>query len=63
MQQPNLWDLSDQPGEHLNPFKLSWQEYGEVTKRDIFHYVYGILNHPVYGERYAENLSGEDERT
>lgn len=57
MQQPNVWDhLSGQPGEHINPLKLSWQEYGEVTKRDIFHYVYGILNHPTYALRYAENL-------
>jgi len=31
--------------------------YGaEVTKWDIFQYVYGILHHPQYRERYAENL-------
>lgn len=31
--------------------------YGpEVTKWDIFHYVYGILHHPEYRERYKENL-------
>ncbi len=28
----------------------------EVTKWDIFHYVYAILHHPQYRERYAENL-------
>ncbi len=28
----------------------------EVTKRDIFHYVYAMLHHPQYHERYAENL-------
>jgi predicted helicase len=34
--------------------------YGpDVTKRDIFHYVYGLLHHPVYRERYAENLKRE----
>jgi predicted helicase len=34
--------------------------YGEqVTKRDIFHYVYGLLHHPQYRERYAENLKRE----
>jgi predicted helicase len=34
--------------------------YGEqVTKRDIFHYVYAILHHPQYRERYAENLKRE----
>ena len=32
-------------------------KYGEqVTKWDIFHYVYGLLHHPQYRERYAENL-------
>jgi len=28
----------------------------EVTKWDIFHYVYAMLHHPQYRERYAENL-------
>ena len=28
----------------------------QVTKWDIFHYVYGILHHPEYRERYKENL-------
>jgi predicted helicase len=33
------------------------EKYGpEVTKWDIFHYVYGLLHHPQYRERYAENL-------
>ena len=34
--------------------------YGaEVTKRDIFHYVYALLHHPQYRQRYAENLKRE----
>jgi predicted helicase len=34
--------------------------YGEqVTKWDIFHYVYALLHHPQYRERYAENLKRE----
>ncbi len=34
--------------------------YGaEVTKWDIFHYVYAMLHHPQYRERYAENLKRE----
>jgi predicted helicase len=34
--------------------------YGaDVTKRDIFHYVYGALHHPFYRERYAANLKRE----
>ena len=28
----------------------------QVTKWDIFHYVYAMLHHPVYRTRYAENL-------
>ncbi len=32
-------------------------KYGqEVSKGDIFHYVYAMLHHPQYRERYAENL-------
>ena len=32
-------------------------QYGEqVSKWDIFHYVYALLHHPTYRERYAENL-------
>ncbi len=32
-------------------------KYGpEVTKWDIFHFVYAVLHHPHYRERYAENL-------
>ena len=35
-------------------------KYGpEVTKRDIFHYVYALLHHPEYRERYKENLKRE----
>jgi len=35
-------------------------KYGpEVTKRDIFHYVYGLLHSPQYRERYKENLKRE----
>jgi predicted helicase len=32
-------------------------QYGEgVSKWDIFHYVYAMLHHPQYCDRYAENL-------
>ena len=35
-------------------------KYGPtVTKRDIFHYVYALLHHPEYRERYKENLKRE----
>jgi predicted helicase len=36
------------------------EKYGpDVTKRDIFHYVYALLHHPDYRERYKENLKRE----
>ena len=35
-------------------------QYGpEVSKWDIFHYVYALLHHPQYRQRYAENLKRE----
>jgi predicted helicase len=30
-----------------------------ITKEDVFHYVYALLHHPGYRERYAENLKRE----
>ena len=36
----------------------SGRHYGDKTigKWDIFHYVYGLLHHPTYRERYQANL-------
>ena len=31
----------------------------KITKKDIFHYVYAILHHPAYREKYAANLRRE----
>jgi predicted helicase len=31
----------------------------KLSKRDIFHYVYAILHHPAYREKYAANLRRE----
>jgi predicted helicase len=45
--------------ENITDWALSQfqAQYGpEVTKWDIFHYVYGMLHHPQYRERYKENL-------
>jgi len=45
--------------ENITDWALSQFQaiYGpEVTKWDIFHYVYAMLHHPQYRERYAENL-------
>ena len=37
------------------------EHYGDaaITKWDIFHYVYAMLHHPLYRERYAANLKRE----
>ncbi len=37
------------------------EHYGnkKITKWDIFYYVYGILHHPGYRQRFAENLKRE----
>lgn len=72
MQQP-LWGELDQSDavrmpdgrirrENITDWALRQFQavYGlTVTKRDIFHYVYAVLHHPVYRERYAENLKRE----
>ncbi len=31
----------------------------EITREDVFHYVYAILHHPAYRSAYAENLKRE----
>ncbi|HYT41343.1 MAG TPA: type ISP restriction/modification enzyme, partial [Methylomirabilota bacterium] len=48
--------------ENITDWALSkfQTKYGsEVTKWDIFHYVYSMLHHPEYREHYAENLKHE----
>ena len=37
------------------------ERYGDkkISKWDIFHYVYAVLHHPAYRERYAANLKRE----
>lgn len=30
-----------------------------ITKWQIFHYIYAVLHHPGYGEKFAENLRRE----
>jgi predicted helicase len=48
--------------ENITDWALSQfqTQYGsEVTKWDIFYYVYAMLHHPQYRERYAENLKRE----
>jgi predicted helicase len=42
----------------LEMFKLRYEGV-KLTKRDIFHYVYAVLHHPAYREKYAANLRRE----
>lgn len=49
---------------HENITNWAWTEfkthYGiELTKTDIFHYVYAVLHNPVYREKYEQNLKRE----
>ena len=42
----------------LNHFQNHYQDT-TITKWAIFHYVYGLLHHPTYREKYAANLKRE----
>jgi len=47
-------------GENITDFAL--REYhdhykdGDITKKDIFYYIYGLFHHPGYRTKYANNL-------
>ena len=42
----------------LDSFRAHYRD-DTITKWDIFHYVYGLLHHPAYRERYQANLKRE----
>ncbi|MDE0646220.1 MAG: N-6 DNA methylase [Gammaproteobacteria bacterium] len=42
----------------LDRFRAHYRD-DTITKWDIFHYVYGLLHHPTYRERYQANLKRE----
>ena len=42
----------------LDRFRAHYHD-DTITKWDIFHYVYGLLHHPVYRDRYQANLKRE----
>jgi predicted helicase len=50
--QENLTDWA------LNHYQTHYQDK-QITKWDIFYYVYGLLHHPTYQEKYAANLKRE----
>ena len=43
----------------LARFRAQYQQDDTISKWDIFHYVYGLLHHPGYRERYQANLKRE----
>jgi predicted helicase len=57
----------DQDGSHRSENITDWaldefrKQYKnkKITKWDIFYYVYGLLHHPGYREKYADNLKRE----
>ena len=42
----------------LTQFQTHYESH-DIRKDDIFYYVYGLLHHPEYRERYADNLRKE----
>ena len=40
----------------LSEFRTHYHDDDTITKWDIFHYIYGLLHHPVYREKYEMNL-------
>jgi predicted helicase len=42
----------------VKQFRAHYEDHS-ITKWDIFHYVYALLHHPLYRERYAANLKRE----
>ena len=49
-------EISQKTGRKLSKVL---DENREITKEDIFYYVYGILHSPIYREKYAANLAKE----
>ncbi len=42
----------------LNSFRVYYED-SNITREDVFHYVYALLHHPTYRVRYAANLKRE----
>ena len=42
----------------LEQFRVQYPQ-AKLTKKDIFHYVYAVLHHPAYREKFAANLRRE----
>ena len=58
-----MFERRTKPRENITDWALEhFREHykdKKITKWDIFYYVYGILHHPEYRSKYAENLKRE----
>jgi predicted helicase len=57
-----VYDETGKPQENITNWALNQfkNRYAcELTKTDIFHYVYAVLHNPVYREKYEQNLKRE----
>ena len=52
IQKENITDCT------LSEYRTHYSD-GKISKTDIFYYVYGLLHHPGYRKKYANNLSRE----
>jgi len=56
------YDIEGNPHENITNWALTQfknQYEMELTKTDIFHYVYAVLHNPLYREKYEQNLKRE----
>jgi len=47
------------PPPRTSPIQGEGEKRGEITKWDIFYYIYGLLHHPGYRTKFADNLKRE----
>ncbi|MEI7924186.1 MAG: type ISP restriction/modification enzyme [Planctomycetota bacterium] len=53
------WALEKFQSVYEQPAKGKNRAAAKITKTEIFHYVYAVLHHPVYRERFADALKKE----
>jgi predicted helicase len=54
----STWQTGGRGSRAVDQFRSRYHD-PSITKWDIFHYVYAILHHPDYRQRYAANLRRE----
>jgi predicted helicase len=53
------WALEKFQSVYEKSAKVKKRAAAKITKTEIFHYVYAVLHHPVYRERFADALKKE----